>query len=48
MAVAMAGGAVMTTGHSDGAKAERLDGAVVAALPAFGSKAAANARESLG
>ena len=40
-AVAMAGGAGMATRHSDGAMAERLAGAVEAALQAFGSRAAA-------
>jgi hypothetical protein len=43
MAMAMAGDALVSTGHMDGAMAERLAGAVVAALQAFGSRAAAKA-----
>jgi hypothetical protein len=40
---------VVSTEHSDGAKAERLAGAVAAALPAFGNRAAAkDQRESTG
>jgi hypothetical protein len=40
---AMAGAAVVVTGHTDGARAERWAGAVVGALLAFGSRADAKA-----
>jgi hypothetical protein len=43
---AMAGGAVVDTKPTDGAEAERLAGVEEAALPAFGSRAAAKAREA--
>jgi hypothetical protein len=42
MAEAMDGDAVIATEHLDGARAERLAGAVEAALQDFGSRAAAN------
>jgi len=40
-------GALVPIGHMDGARAERWVGAVVDALPAFGSRSAAKVRRSL-
>ena len=47
MIVAFIVGAVAPIGHMDGAMAERWAGAVVDALPAFGSRAAARIRRLL-
>ena len=46
MVAAMARGAAVVIGHTDGAEAERLAGVEEAALLGFGSRAAANAREA--
>lgn len=48
MVAVMAGGAVVNTGLTDGAKVERLAGVEEAALRAFGSRAAAKANRSVG
>ena len=45
MTAAFIVGVLVPIGHMDGARAERWAGAVVGALPAFGSRAAAKGRE---